>query len=81
MSGIRGPVSGVRVPVSGVRGPRSGVRGPRALRRLWNNQKYANNKLGFAHAKDFPRKSFAIWACALKQSPQPCRRPKMIKRI
>jgi hypothetical protein len=61
--GVRDLVSGVRVPVSGVRGPRSGVRGsgsvvrgPRALRLLWNSKKYINNKLRFAHAKDFPLK-------------------------
>jgi hypothetical protein len=76
----RGPGPGPGLE-SGVRGSGSGVRVLRALRRLWNNQKYATNKLRFAHTKDFPRKLFAIRACALKQFPQPCHRPKMIKRI
>jgi len=56
-----------------------GVNIQEALTCYWNNRKYAASKLRFPQAREFHRKSSAIWACAFKVC-QPCPGPKMSRR-
>lgn len=51
-----------------------------ALTCYGNNWKYAASKLRFPQAREFNRKSSAIWARALKKVCQPCPGSKMSKR-